>query len=259
MLLKNQVQQSFNDAAPHYDRAARLQQLVALDLLAHITKNQTAEIIIDLGCGTGFFTNMLAEKFPQTSLLGIDFAENMLYHAQLKNKSSNMQWICAEAECLPFKTASIHSVASNLMLQWSSDLTQNLLEIYRVLKPSGQLFFSSFAPGSLHELNTAWQKVDNAPHVHTFISKQRLLDHFKKAKFHLTHISQKSYTLYYPDALTLMRTLKMLGASNKDTERNQGLTGKKKLLAAIAAYEVFRNAEKKLPATYEIYFGVMTK
>jgi len=259
MLLKNQVQQSFNCAAAHYDSAAKLQRLVADDLCLYLAKDQKAKTVIDIGCGTGVFTELLEKNFSCTQCFGIDFAENMLHHAQLKNKTNGIQWVCADVESLPFKTASIDLITSNLMLQWSSNLAQNLLEIYRVLKPGGQFIFSSFAPGSLYELNAAWQKVDNLKHVHTFISKEILLDHLQKAKFQITHISQKSYTLHYPDALTLMRTLKMLGASNRETNRQQGLTGKRKISAVIAAYEIFRNAKKKLPATYNIYFGVITK
>jgi malonyl-CoA O-methyltransferase len=61
-------------------------------------------------------------------------------------------------------------------------------------------------------------------------------------------------TLTYPDVLSLMRDLKVIGAHNVTAGRARGLTGRSRLRAMEAAYESQRR-EGRIPATYEVVFG----
>jgi malonyl-CoA O-methyltransferase len=61
--------------------------------------------------------------------------------------------------------------------------------------------------------------------------------------------------LTYQVARDLMRDLKIIGAHNVSQGRERGLTGKHKLQRMEAAYESFRRADGKLPATYEVVYG----
>jgi malonyl-CoA O-methyltransferase len=56
----------------------------------------------------------------------------------------------------------------------------------------------------------------------------------------------------------LLGELKTLGAHNMNSGRHTGLTGRKTLQGMLAAYESWRN-QGKLPATYEVLFGVLEK
>jgi len=51
-----------------------------------------------------------------------------------------------------------------------------------------------------------------------------------------------------------MRELKYLGAHNVNVGRRKTLTGKRRMLDMLAAYEQFRQ-EGRLPATYEVVYG----
>ena len=55
----------------------------------------------------------------------------------------------------------------------------------------------------------------------------------------------------YPDAMTLMRELKAIGAHNVTAARARGLTGRKRLAAMVGAYESLRR-DGSLPATWEV-------
>jgi len=57
--------------------------------------------------------------------------------------------------------------------------------------------------------------------------------------------------MQYPDALTLMRELKAIGAHNVTRGRARGLTGRARLAAMTRAYESYRR-DGSLPATYEV-------
>jgi malonyl-CoA O-methyltransferase len=64
----------------------------------------------------------------------------------------------------------------------------------------------------------------------------------------------EQYRLYYPDARSLMRELKRIGARNALRDRTRGLTGRVRMQAMLSAYEALR-APQGLPATYEVIFG----
>jgi len=58
----------------------------------------------------------------------------------------------------------------------------------------------------------------------------------------------------YPDALSLMRDLKAIGATQRDGGRPRALVGRARLKRMQDAYEAFRR-DDRLPATYEVIYG----
>ncbi len=64
--------------------------------------------------------------------------------------------------------------------------------------------------------------------------------------------------LHFPDLRSLTHELKALGAHNLNPGRPDGLTGRQRIRALVAAYERFRQPEG-LPATYRVVFGVLRK
>ncbi|MEO8010396.1 MAG: malonyl-[acyl-carrier protein] O-methyltransferase BioC, partial [Dokdonella sp.] len=68
-------------------------------------------------------------------------------------------------------------------------------------------------------------------------------------------LERDEFTLTYADAMSLMRELRAIGATNADPERTRGLTGRRRIAAVIEAYESFRVAGR-LPATYEVIYAL---
>jgi malonyl-CoA O-methyltransferase len=67
-------------------------------------------------------------------------------------------------------------------------------------------------------------------------------------------LERDDFTLTYADALTLMRELRAIGATNADAKRQRTLTGKAHLKRVVDAYEAFR-IDGVLPATYEVVYA----
>ncbi len=63
------------------------------------------------------------------------------------------------------------------------------------------------------------------------------------------------FTLTYDDLPALMRELKALGATNAMHERRHTLTGRGRFAAARDAYEPLRNADGKLPSSWEVIYA----
>lgn len=157
--LKHQaIQKKFSRAAHTYDRYATVQSDVASRLAVKLLSpaKTAAEIntILEIGCGTGNFTKMLADRFPEAGIQALDFSPEMLSHASLKQQKNDIEFICDEAEqfLINAPSESFDLVVSNGALQWFSDLDGTLKNIARILRPKGIFLCSIFGPGSLKEL-----------------------------------------------------------------------------------------------------------
>lgn len=266
VLDKQQVAKSFSRAAATYDSVAGLQRRVGeklLSFLPHELDDADSEpaVIVDLGCGTGYFTEQLQQHFVQPMIVGLDLAEGMVKHASANKKSS--VWLCGDAESLPLADASVDVFFSSLAIQWCENNQALFAEIFRVLKPGGYIVFATLGPNTLHELRLAWQAVDDYVHVNHFVDQAILVDAIMAAGFDIDmsagQVIEENITLEYDCLKNLTRELKSLGAHNVNRGRAAGLTGKQRLQKFIAAYDVQRNDSGMLPATYQAWYGRLQK
>jgi ubiquinone/menaquinone biosynthesis C-methylase UbiE len=91
------------DIASVYDRARALMPETArlwCDLLMEYVDVAAGAPIIDLGCGTGRFSQLLAREFG-LPVIGIDPSEKMLEQARGKPASANLSYRQGVAEALP--------------------------------------------------------------------------------------------------------------------------------------------------------------
>jgi malonyl-CoA O-methyltransferase len=160
---------------------------------------------------------------------------------------------------LPIADASVDVIVSSLMLQWCDPLDPAFAEIRRVLKPDGFVAFSTLGPDTLRELRTAWAEADGASpgynHVNHFTDMHDIGDALVRAGLSEPVLDVDRMQLTYPDALSLMRDLKAIGAHNVTAGRPRGLMGRRRLRRMQDAYEAFRR-DGRLPATYEVVYGV---
>lgn len=256
---KRRLRQSFAQAADTYDAAAVLQREIADRLLARLeVVRLQPQVILDIGCGTGYDLRQLSKRYPRAQVLGLDIAESMTRRARRRlgrwrRISGRSMFACGDAERLPFGTASMDMVVSNLALQWC-DPRIVFAEARRVLRPGGLLMFTTFGPDTLRELRAAWRAADNAAHVHAFIDMHDLGDMLIHAGFADPVMDMEAFTLTYADVRGVMRDIKQLGAHNVAVSRARGLTGKVRFARFRAAYEALAQ-DGKIPATYEAVYG----
>ncbi len=250
-IAKQAIANSFSRAAQTYDAVASLQRNVGKNLLQKIQPNSNAELVMDLGCGTGYFTPALQQKFPQANILGLDLAEGMLQFARSRHQNT-FNWLCGDAEQLPLADESVDIIFSSLALQWCADMPRLLAELRRVLKPGGQIVFSTLGPRTFHELKMAWQQVDDYVHVNKF-SEPEMLCAQVQAELQLQEFVRVDSVLEFASLTELTRSIKALGAHNMNQGRARGLSGRKKIAAFKVAYDSFRRNDL-LPATYDVYY-----
>jgi len=254
---KQQARRAFGRAVDTYDAAAVLQQETGRRMLERLdyVKLQPQRVL-DIGCGTGLHTEALLKRYPKAEVIGLDFALPMLTNTRMRGRwLRRPKCLCGDLDFLPLASHSVDLVFSNAAIQWSQDPASAIAEMHRVLRPGGLLMFSSFGPDTLHELRRAWSEVDGFEHVHGFIDMHHYGDMMVGAGFADPVMDRQNLNLTYATVPALMRDLKAIGANNAGGGRSRALTGKARLQALVEAYEQFRDADGRLPATYEVVYG----
>ena len=245
---KRRIRHAFGSAANSYDQVTQLQQRMAHRMIERLPREAVTSIL-DLGCGTGRPTAELARRLPAATVVGVDLAEPMLCQAR-RVQPRALHWVAADAEQLPFSAACFDLVFSSAAMQWCSDFSRTLGGIRRVLQPGGRMLLSTFGPATLNELRSAWCAADQHSHVNRFHSESALLAALKASDLSSFSTERRLLTLYYPDAISLMRALKAMGAQYLLEGRNRGLTGRHRLNRVVERYEEIRT-EEGLPCTFE--------
>jgi len=257
---KMKVAKSFSRAANTYDTMAQLQRDVGDQLfdqyLVPSAIVSDAQTIVDLGCGTGWFTERLQEQFSDRDIVGLDLAEGMLRYAR-EHKASRAHWLCGDAESLPLGSNSVDLMFSSLAIQWCENTAALFSEIKRVLRPGGKFYFSTLGPKTLYELRSAWRGVDGDVHVNRFYPEETIRTSVASANLDLLDWACEERVLYYSELKHLTNELKGIGAHNVNQGKPTGLTGRQRLLGVRKGYEQFRT-EDGLPASYEVFYGVVS-
>lgn len=249
------IAKSFGSASDSYDVSARLQRYSGKNLMPWLP-NRNDLTVLDLGCGTGFFTDILADKYQ--TVIGLDISTKMLNFSK-SNRSKDITWLEADAYKLPFADASLDLIYSNLVIQWCDSLEVLREEVLRVLKPGGLFIFTTLIDGTLFELKSSWGQVDNDQHVIDFKSQPELENVFNSSLSTLIHSTSKNIILEYENVLHLAKELKGLGANHVPTKKAKGLAGKDKWKKMMECYKDFLEPGDVYPATYNVYSGLMVK
>jgi len=256
-LEKRAIAASFSAAAASYDANAFLQQEVGNRLLQRLDLMKlNPQRVLDIGSGTGSCTRALQKRYPKARVFGLDLAMGMAAEAQHRRGwFAREQYLCGDAEALPFSTGSLDLVVSNLAFQWLSQPEPAFTEIQRVLKPEGLLLFASFGPDTLKELRTAWAQVDDRIHVNRFMDMHDVGDAMVRARLADPVMDMEMLVLTYQQVPALLRELKGIGAHNINAGRRHALTTPAQLKKMMQVYESFRRPDGSVPATWEVVYG----
>lgn len=107
--------------------------------------------VLDLGCGTGTLTVMLKQSYPNANITGLDGDPQVLTIAREKSHGLDIKWDEGLASSLPYPDLAFDRVVTSLVIHHlvTDDKRQAFKEIFRVLKPHGELHLIDFgAPQS---------------------------------------------------------------------------------------------------------------
>jgi len=127
-------------AANRYNAARHLPEETKafwMDSLKAILPQGVVGMCLDLGCGTGRFTAVLAQTFA-CPVVGVEPSEAMLAVARAE-AMPDVEWKQGTAEDIPLESASVGLVFMSQVFHHLSHPQEALREIHRVLMPEGCL------------------------------------------------------------------------------------------------------------------------
>lgn len=114
---------------------------------------EQSSVVVDMSCATGLFTRRFAAEDVYDRVLGCDYSDSMLTEARrriesepkLANlKNTKLELVRLDVGQLPIRSSSIDALHAGAAMHCWPDLDAGLSEIYRVLKPGGRYFATTF-------------------------------------------------------------------------------------------------------------------
>lgn len=125
-----------------------------LDAYLAMVEEFGARSVLDLGCGTGVFALMLAERGIEA--IGVDPAAASLEVARAKPGADAVTWILGDASAIPDRvTVDMVTMTANVaqVFLTDADWLATLASVHRALRPGGRLIFESRDPA-----RRAWEE-----------------------------------------------------------------------------------------------------
>ena len=114
-----------------------------------ILKGQSPQLILDVATGTGDLAFSAYKRLQPKKIIGLDISKGMLEVGRVKIKRKNLEgsleFIHGDSENIPFEDNFFDAVMVSFGVRNFEDLNAGLKEIYRVLKPTGQLLVLEFS------------------------------------------------------------------------------------------------------------------
>jgi malonyl-CoA O-methyltransferase len=151
------VKKAFDKAALSYDPFACVQQRIAQNLASFIRPDKDPGLFLEIGCGTGFLTKELLERYPSTPYLASDLAPAMVEQCLRKlHGYSNLHGLVMDGDHpslldrnqlpQPFSW-----IVSSLAFQWILNLQKCLENLWARTE---NLAFSTLLEGTFVEWET---------------------------------------------------------------------------------------------------------
>jgi malonyl-CoA O-methyltransferase len=254
---KARVHDAFSRHAASYNRHAGLQAYAA-EWSAQVLSSVKSRLalpdgpILEVGCGTGLFSSKLLELFPERTIVCSDISSDMLDACRLRlsscrSSSERVEFKTLDAEYLR-PEAEYALIASSFALQWFFEPIEGLARSFAALKSGGILMFS--VPGS--DSCPEWKRA--AEHLGIPFTRNPLLSTESLRKLAIRsgmefRLNDRFTEEEYPDAISMLRSLKELGATTQRHDLRLSCTQLRKLL-----YELDRR-EKPVVTSYQVIAG----
>lgn len=142
-----------------YEQISGLQRHLAREALRGV-EFRGGERVLDVGCGDGYITRLIAHHLPGGSVVGVDASPRMIEVArsQPDPPGSDVRFLVADARALPFIGEFDTAVSFNA-LHWVSDQVGALTSIARSLRQNGRVIVQQVCAGPRGSLEQTAMRV----------------------------------------------------------------------------------------------------
>jgi ubiquinone/menaquinone biosynthesis C-methylase UbiE len=128
--------------------------VMAMEYFASAVAKSSPNVLVDMSCATGLFTRRFAKSGKYDRVLGCDYSASMLDEARRRIQADSelsggklktkLDLVRLDVGQIPMKDASIDALHAGAAMHCWPDLPTAASEIYRVLKPGGRYFATTF-------------------------------------------------------------------------------------------------------------------
>ncbi len=126
----------FNDGAAYEELMGKWSRLAGEIFLEWVAP-PPALTWVDVGCGNGAFSELLASHAHAARINGVDPSEGQLAFARTRHKAGVAEFQIGDAMKLPFDTSSADAAAMALVLFFVPEPAAGVAEMARVVRPGG--------------------------------------------------------------------------------------------------------------------------
>ncbi|MGV6989701.1 malonyl-ACP O-methyltransferase BioC [Testudinibacter sp. P80/BLE/0925] len=245
VLDKKRIGNCFAKALTSYDQQALAQQQInrrLADLLRRSGQRQF-QSALEIGCGSGDLTRLLAQAYQVRSWCLNDLNSTALAQAKQRLATAEVQVLATDAERLDHTfalTQQFDLLVSASTVQWFQQPQRIIRLAQQALKPNGCLLFSTFLPQNLSEI-----KHLTAVGLHYPTAEQ--WQAWLEPHFELIAQQQDTIPLWFEQPSAVLRHLQATGV----TATNRTFWTKGRLQTFCHAYQQqFSRADGKVSLTY---------
>jgi ubiquinone/menaquinone biosynthesis C-methylase UbiE len=142
----------WSTVAQKYDQVVDLQIGPATRSMVRerVAKESRLGKLVEFGCGTGFYTEVLVGKAD--SVVASDISSGMLALAKERIKAGNLTFQMEDCQKTTLPDGAFDTAFISLVIHFTVP-EKTLAEMRRILKPGGALIIANLDPGALNGLN----------------------------------------------------------------------------------------------------------
>jgi malonyl-CoA O-methyltransferase len=230
---KLKIAQSFGQAAATYHTQAALQQDCAAKLLALLDGwDVPAGEILEIGCGTGFLTQGLCDRFPCHPFQVTDLSAEMLHfcqkHLQIARDRVPVSFWQLDGERLePEQRYSL--IIANFVIQWFNQPVETLQLWLDCLKPNGILCLAFPTCHSFPEWRQQCEFLQ-IPFTANALPNPLTLKESLSNRCQNLSLQEEVFCTTHGGAIDFFRGLKAIGAGVNTRERSIAASELKRLI-----------------------------
>lgn len=218
--MQEQVREAFSKAAKTYDHYSQIQAICAERLSASLSP--WADLvpkgsILELGAGSGLFTEKLIQIYPNRHLVITDFSEELLEINKEKHaeKHSNIEFRLIDATKVDQSyDQEFALIAHNFLVQWFDQPEQAMIKQTQCLKDGGLLLCCFPAENSFPEWQTQCFR-HGIPFTANALPNPEKIGIALSFEPVVIDLHEDNETVNYPSVKDFFRHFKKIGANSR--------------------------------------------
>lgn len=234
------VEKSFSSAAVNYDKAARVQPIVADVLVKKL--NGLPSRILEVGCGTGGLSVHLVKKFQGSEIVLSDISIEMLSVCRHRI-GGRAEFRQMDGEFPDRSLGRFDLIVSSLCMQWFGDLSAAVGRLVEMLRPGGRLVFSTLGKRNFKEWKILSEQFGFCSGLHHYPDP----DDFPWPSGGQGEFEEMFLKEHHASGAAFLKSLKLIGAATPRADY--------KPITSSVMKNLLKVTENGFSVTYHVLYG----